>query len=56
MSYMNKDKGSEVNHYCQVFANFMDSVTKFTSHIFCLNFFILNFVIVNFVMYKICYL
>ncbi len=50
LSYMNKDKGSEENHCCQVFANFSASVTKLISHIFCI-----NFVIVNFVIYKLCY-
>jgi hypothetical protein len=50
LSYMNKDEGSEVNHCCQVFANFSASVTKLLSHIFCK-----NFVIVNFVICKLCY-
>ncbi len=45
---MNKDKGSEVNHCCHVFANFSASVTKFICHIFCI-----NFVIINFVTYKV---
>ncbi len=53
---MNKDVGSEVNHCCQFFANFSASVTKFTRHIFCINFVIINFLTLNFVMFKICYI
>ncbi len=54
LCYMNKDEGSEVNHCCQVFANFSASVTKLLNHIFCINFVIVNFFFVNFVMYKLC--
>jgi hypothetical protein len=50
LSYMNKDEGSEVNHCCQVFANYSASVTKLICHIFCI-----NFVIVNFFIYKLCF-
>jgi hypothetical protein len=50
LSYMNKDEGSEVNKCCQVFANFLASVTKFAPQIFCV-----NFVIIYFVTYKLCY-
>jgi hypothetical protein len=49
---MNKDEGSEVNHGCQVFANFSASVTKYKRHFFCINFVIIN----NFVQYKHCYI
>ncbi len=48
LSYMNKDKGSEVNDCCQFFASFSSIVTKFISHIFCVNFVIINFVTYNF--------
>jgi hypothetical protein len=48
--YMNKDEGSEVNHCCQVFANFSATLTKLIRHIFCI-----NFVIINFDTCKLCY-
>jgi hypothetical protein len=57
LSYMNKDEGSEVNHCCQVFANFSASVTKFIHHIFLYKFCYFEFcLLVSFVMYNICYI
>ncbi len=53
LSYMNKDKGSEVNHCCQAFANFSAGVKNFIRHIFCINFVIINLLLyklINFVM------
>jgi hypothetical protein len=55
LSYMTTAEGSEVNHCCQVFANFSASVTMFIRLVFCINFVTIHFVTDKLVMYKLCF-